>query len=194
MTETHDQYFEYLMTRSRLGHAYRQHLLYPRLVRRLRGRLLDVGCGVGDMLAFRSNSVGVDINARTVDYCRRRGQTAYVMVADSLPFNEASFDSVLLDNVLEHIAVPLPLLAEIHRVLSPGGRLLVGVPGIKGWHSDPDHKIFYDEVSLSGTVSRSGFSLAELFHTPFFFRSNWLSHRVRQYCAYGAFDRVKGVM
>lgn len=189
MTQEHNDYFEYLMGRSRLGHAYRRHVLYPRLVKRLRGRLLDVGCGIGDMLVFRSDSVGVDINERTVAYCRQRGQQAYLMEPDKLPFEAASFDSVLLDNVLEHIAKPAPLLAEVRRVLSSGGRLLVGVPGVRGWHSDPDHKMFYDETMLVDRLSSAGFSLAELFHLPLF-RSGWLSRHVRQYCVYGAFDRT----
>jgi SAM-dependent methyltransferase len=188
MTQEHDQYFEYLMRRSRLGHVYRRHVLYPRLVKRLRGRMLDVGCGIGDMLAFRPHSVGVDINERTVAYCRERGHDAHVMQPDRLPFDAASFDSVLLDNVLEHIAQPAPLLAEVHRVLAAGGRLLVGVPGVRGWHSDPDHKVFYDQATLVERLHSAGFMLAELFHTPLF-RSAWLSGRVRQYCIYGAFDR-----
>ena len=106
-----DQYFDYLMQRSRLGSLYRRHVLYPRLVRRLRGRMLDVGCGIGDMLAFRPDSVGVDINQRTVEYCRQRGLTAHRMDVDRLPFDDGTFDSVLLDNVLEHIAEPAALLA-----------------------------------------------------------------------------------
>jgi SAM-dependent methyltransferase len=185
----HDIYFDYLMRRSRLGQFYRRHLLYPRLVKRLRGRLLDVGCGIGDMISFHQDSVGVDINQRTVDYCRQRGAEAYVMEPDRLPFAESTFDSLLLDNVLEHIAEPEPLLAEARRVLRPGGRLLVGVPGQRGWDSDPDHKVHYDEAALVTRMAASGFRIKELFHTPMF-RSAWLSDRVRQYCIYGVFDRV----
>jgi SAM-dependent methyltransferase len=69
------------------------------------------------------------------------------MTPDVLPFADASFDSVLLDNVLEHIEAPTLLLGEVRRVLVPGGRFLVGVPGQRGWESDPDHKVMYDEAS-----------------------------------------------
>jgi SAM-dependent methyltransferase len=189
MTQAHEQYFEYLMTRSRLGDAYRRHVLYPRLVKRLSGRMLDVGCGIGDMLAFRPNSVGVDINERTVSYCLQRGQEARMMQSDQLPFDSATFESVLLDNVLEHIADPEPILAEVRRVLAAGGRLLVGVPGILGWHSDHDHKIFYDENKMVNCLESAGFAAVEVFHTPLF-RSAWLSRRLRQYCIYGAFVRI----
>jgi len=189
MTQEHDQYFEYLMTRSRLGDVYRRHALYPRLVKRLRGRLLDVGCGIGDMLAFRPNSVGVDINEQAVAYCRQRGHEAHVVQSDRLPFDSASFDSVQLDNVLEHIAEPAPLLAEVHRILPAGGRLLIGVPGILGWHADPDHKVLYDQSSLVSRLESAGFMPVEMFHMPLF-RSEWLSQHLRQYCIYGAFDRA----
>lgn len=185
----HDEYFQYLRQRSRIGHLYRQRVLYPRLISRLFGRLLDVGCGIGDMLAFRPNSVGVDINEHAVAYCRSLGLDAHVMTPDHLPFDNGSFQAVLLDNVLEHIVEPSPLLEEIHRILPAGGRLLVGVPGIRGWHSDPDHKVFYDEASLVDRVGSNGFQVVETFYTPLG-RSDWLSRHVRQYCVYGAFERV----
>lgn len=184
----HDQYFNYLAQRSRLGAIYRKHFLYPRLVRRLRGRMLDVGCGIGDMLAFRPDSVGVDINERTVEFCRKRGLTAHRMEPDRLPFDDENFDSVLMDNVLEHITEPGPVLGEIRRVLRPGGRLLVGVPGRCGWDSDSDHKVFYDETALGQRLAASNFTKRELFHTPLV-RSRVLDRHVRQYCIYGAFDR-----
>jgi len=103
---TYDEYFAYLSSRSRLGHLYRKHWLYPRLNKRLHGRALDVGCGIGDMLSFRPGMVGTDINRRTVEYCIERGFDAKLMLVDTLPFSDREFDSVLLDNVLEHIPDP----------------------------------------------------------------------------------------
>lgn len=183
----HDQYFRYLLKRSTLGHLYRSRVLYPRLARRLCGRTLDIGCGIGDMLAFRPQTTGVDVNEHTVRYCRERGLDAYLMTPDVLPFADASFDSVLLDNVLEHIEAPTLLLGEVRRVLVPGGRFLVGVPGQRGWESDSDHKVMYDEASLRQTVAGAGFQEVETFHTPVG-RSSLLSRKLRQYCLYGLFE------
>lgn len=59
---TNQQYFQYLKSRSFLGNIYRKYYLYPKLGRYLKCWLLDIGCGIGDILVFRSNSVGVDIN------------------------------------------------------------------------------------------------------------------------------------
>lgn len=183
-----DEYFEYLRHRSRLGAIYRKHWLYPRLSRHLSGRALDIGCGIGDMLAFRSNTVGVDINPRTVAYCNDRGAQAYLMTPNQLPFSAHEFESVLLDNVLEHLAEPAPLLKEVHRVLIGNGRLLIGVPGSKGWESDPDHKIRYDQRLLIDTVEASGFKHLTTFHTPLWY-SEWLDRNLRQYCIYAVFAR-----
>jgi len=105
------------MRRSRLSGVYRRYFLYPRICHRLHGRTVDVGCGIGDFLQFRPNTIGVDINAHTVAYCKARGLDARLMEPDVLPFEDASFDSALMDNVLEHIAEPAALLRELRRVL-----------------------------------------------------------------------------
>jgi len=189
MTESDSSYFEYLKTRSRLAAGYRRCMLYPRLARRLRGRTLDIGCGIGDMLAHRAQTVGVDINPQTVAYCRSIGLDAHIMRIDQLPFDSMTFESALMDNVIEHIAEPRPLLAETRRVLVSGGRLLIGVPGRRGWDSDPDHKVFYDEPSLRAAVEPNGFEHMETFAAPLV-RSQWLAERLRQYCVYALFART----
>jgi SAM-dependent methyltransferase len=186
----HDEYFEYLNRRSQLGAFYRTHWLYPKLSRRLVGKVLDIGCGIGDMLLFRPGTVGVDVNSRTVELCRARGATAITMVADKLPFDDAQFDSALMDNVLEHIEDPAAILADAKRVIRAGGRLLVGVPGSKGWLHDPDHKVRYDASLLVKTVVAAGFVHEETFHTPLW-KSDWLDDNLKQYCIYCSFTSRK---
>lgn len=186
MTAAED-YFEYLKGRSRLGWFYRRYWLYPRLCQFLDGKTLDVGCGIGDFLSHRIETVGVDINPATVEWCRRRGLDAHQMSPNVLPFQDASFDSAILDNVLEHLADPAELLSEIGRVLRPRGSLVVGVPGRRGYAIDLDHKVFYDEATLVSTLAAAGFGLRSLFNMPL--RSAWLDVRMRQYCLYGVFER-----
>lgn len=184
---THDEYFSYLMKRSFLGGVYRRNLLYPKLSSYLDGLTLDVGCGIGDMLSYRANTIGVDVNSRNVEYCQSKGLNAYAMEPDILPFESSAFDSVLLDNVLEHIASPDALLGEIRRVLRPKGCFVVGVPGVRGFSSDSDHKVFYDETFLASTLRGAQFSLWHMFYMPF--KSKFLNERMRQYCIYGVFER-----
>ena len=180
-------YGEYLKRRSRLSGVYRRNFLYPRICLRLRGRTVDVGCGIGDFLQFRPNTVGVDVNAHTIAHCKARGLDARLMEPDVLPFENDSFDSALMDNVLEHIAEPAALLRELHRVLRPEGRVLIGVPGALGWDCDPDHKVRYDEASLTATLAACDFVRVEVFHAPLW-RSAWLSRHLRQYCIFGLFQ------
>ncbi|MEC5382434.1 methyltransferase domain-containing protein [Aurantimonas sp. C2-6-R+9] len=182
-----ETYYDYLRGRSLKGLLYRRYMLYPRLSLELSSRVLDIGCGIGDFLAFRAGTVGVDVNPKLVAHCRARGLEAYVMPFDALPFEEASFDGAVLDNVLEHIAEPGPLLAQAHRVLKPGGTLVVGVPGEIGYRADPDHKVYYDEARLTERLAQSGFTLRRVFHMPA--RSALLARALTQYCLYGAFER-----
>lgn len=184
---THNQYYEYLRRRRKLGLWYRRYMLYPRLLQYVKGRVLDVGCGIGDFLAYRPGTVGVDINPSTVAWCRQRGLDARLMSSEVLPFQDDSFDSVVLDNVLEHIFHPAPLLAEIFRVLCSGGILVVGVPGRQGYDSDPDHKVFYSEELLISIMALARFKVQRIFHMPL--RSRWLDCHLRQYCVYGVFER-----
>ncbi|UCV28955.1 class I SAM-dependent methyltransferase [Ferribacterium limneticum] len=182
-----EEYFEYLKGRSRLGWLYRRYWLYPRLCRYLDGKTLDIGCGIGDFLNHRTGTVGVDINPATVEWCLRRGLDAHQMSPNVLPFQDVSFDSAILDNVLEHLIEPAELLKEIRRVLRPHSSLVVGVPGHRGYATDSDHKVFYDEATLVSTLAAAGFGLQRLFHMPL--RSAWLNVRIRQYCLYGVFER-----
>ena len=182
----HEPYYRYLKGRSVLGLFYRRWLLYPRICRRLKGKVLDVGCGIGDMLSFRAGTVGVDVNPLLVEHCRSRGLEAHLSQSDRLPFSDRSFDGALLDNVLEHLPDPRAVLSEIGRVLVPRGRLVVGIPGWQGYRRDSDHKVFYDEESLVLCLAASGFAVTEMFFTPF--RSRVLDRVLPQYCVYGVFD------
>lgn len=90
-------------------------------------RVLDAGCGEGilvDEYASRLRISGVDAN-----YASERVTTASLM---ALPFPDASFDRALCLDVLEHLAYEDQprALAELHRVLVPGGELLVSIPNL----------------------------------------------------------------
>jgi SAM-dependent methyltransferase len=154
----------------------------------LHGRVLDYGCGIGDFLRFRHKSSGVDINPYSVDYCKSRGLDAQLVKDGMIPHPESSFDSVVMDNVLEHIpSVGVGrVIAEVMRVLRPGGRLLIGVPGIRGYAADADHKCFYTESDVIKLLSTYGASPKHVLHAPL--RSQWASRHMNQYCIYIAFE------
>jgi SAM-dependent methyltransferase len=91
--------------------------------------------------------------------------------AARLPFRAASFGVVLLADVLEHCPQDRPVLAEIHRVLAPGGRLVLTVPSLE-WG-------FPDFLSLLGIPSVHDQEGPERHHTPGYTRSG-LGERLSQ--------------
>jgi len=187
MADAHRNYHDYLLGRSRLGFLYRKWLLFPVMCRYITGKVLDFGCGIGDFLQYRPATVGVDINEKNIAYCQSHGLSAKLIVDGRIPFKDNFFDLVVMDNVLEHIpaADVDATLNEVVRVLQSEGTVVVGVPGIKGYHSDNDHKVFYDQDDLVALFERHGFVIVKNFYMPlpWFFLERYLS----QYCLYAVF-------
>jgi SAM-dependent methyltransferase len=187
MENDYDEYFDYLNKRSILGLLYRKYWLYPFINLHLKGKVLDVGCGIGDFLRFRNGTYGTDINPNVVAFCHKYGQNVTLMEKNILPYSAREFDGIVLDNVLEHIDQPILLLKEIHRVLRPNGRLIIGVPGCKGFESDADHKIFYDAKKLKSTVEQIGFDWIETYPMPL--PIDALQKYLRCFAWYGIFNK-----
>jgi SAM-dependent methyltransferase len=101
------------------------------------GRVLDVATGAGDFVRFlldgmvdHAEIVGIDANpARAAAFAEAFGDRADVrfveMDAHHLAFAEDSFDTVCVSNSLHHFTDPAPVLAEMLRVLRPGGHVIV---------------------------------------------------------------------
>jgi SAM-dependent methyltransferase len=188
---SNQNYFEYLKTRSKLALFYRTNLVYPALKKVLSGKVLDIGCGIGDFLMCRPNTIGIDINELNVNYCKEQGWEAYPIQNDRFPFPDNSFDGAVLDNVLEHLTEPHITLLEAKRVLKNNARLIIAVPGIKGYTMDDDHKHFYDEVGMNKLLANFGFVNKSYLYRPTFFKSNFFSRKISQYCIYGVFELQK---
>lgn len=98
-------------------------------------RILDAGCGAGPLFAALRDRgavvTGFDGSPGMVDAARRRlGPDADLRVADlaqPLPFADGEFDDVMASLVLHYLEDWGPPLAELHRVLVPGGRLILSV-------------------------------------------------------------------
>lgn len=189
MENSDKAYFKYLLTRSKLSEWFRLKICYPYVSRYFKGNVLDVGCGIGDYLRYNRNAVGTDINRFNVDYCNNAGYRAYLIQDRQFPFENDFFEGVILDNVLEHLATPDEVINEISRVLKPGGILVVGVPGIKGYTMDSDHKIFYDEEKKRRLLEKNGYHFIKNLYTPLFFKSDFLSRKLSQYAVYGIYQK-----
>jgi SAM-dependent methyltransferase len=100
-----------------------------------RRRVLDAGCGSGPLFAALRDRgaimTGFDQSAGMLELARRRlGDDADLRVADlggRLPFDDGAFDDVVASLVLHYLEDWAPPLAELRRVLKPGGRLIASV-------------------------------------------------------------------
>jgi ubiquinone/menaquinone biosynthesis C-methylase UbiE len=130
--------------------------------------ILDAGCATGDYLEKLStlgyHCAGVDINSEYVDIAKQKGLDAQVMDAKHLEFPDKSFDTIILFEVLEHLADPEDVLKEAHRVARKN--VLLTVPnctqfsrlrkvGLTYDHMlEKDHVNFFTKSDLEGILSQ----------------------------------------
>ena len=61
--ESHEEYFNHMQTITLKANLYRRFYLYPRLIKFLPNKTLDIGCGLGSFQNFKNNVIGIDINS-----------------------------------------------------------------------------------------------------------------------------------
>jgi SAM-dependent methyltransferase len=109
-------------------------VLFAAVIEAQPARVLEVGCGEGE-LAERlgretsAEVIAVDQSPRMVELARARGVDARMGRAEALPFDDSSFDCVVAAWMLYHVAELDQALAELSRVLAPGGRLVAVTNG-----------------------------------------------------------------
>lgn len=135
------------------------------------GRTLDVGCGIGrNLVALSDDSVGVDHNKESVAEARRRGHTA--LDTDEWATSDlrvpASFDSILLAHVIEHMDEPTAcsLMEEYLPYLKPKGKVFFICPQERGYASDPTHVRFVDLDGLAELARKVGLEPVRSFSFP----------------------------
>jgi SAM-dependent methyltransferase len=132
-----------------------------------RASILDVGCGTGanlELLAQYGDAEGVDISGDALEFCRARGlQKVRLGAAETLPYEDGSFDLVTALDVVEHLDDDVGGLREMRRVLKPGGRALLFVPAFMFlWGVQDDvshHRRRYTLKNLRGAVREAGFEV-----------------------------------
>jgi SAM-dependent methyltransferase len=128
------------------------------LKRFARGVLLDVGCGDGNIrrwLPPGTTYEGIDQEASAA--------TNRVGDIHHLPYEAASFDTVVCTSVLEHVQDTEQVTKELHRVLRPGGNCIVTIPFMLHYHQDPEDYRRLTEPGLAELLHAVGFTKVQTF-------------------------------
>ena len=144
--------------------------------RRGAGRLLDLGCNEGRSLSlYAANGFaaeGLEINEKAAALARRRGFPVYTGTLEK--FNPPEpYAVVVLANVLEHAPDPVAMLAQVRRLLGPGGRVWISCPNAWSlwrrvfgrawinWHV-PYHLWHFSPRTLEAVLARAGLRLMKV--------------------------------
>jgi len=189
-----EKYFGHLQRIRWSGRLYKSLFSSPLLylcARYFGSRIVEVGSGTGRGVlgTFPRSVVGIDINPLAVEYSKNRGLDVQLINEDgSFPIAGGVFDACILDNVLEHIENPKITLDECWRSTKQNGGMIIVVPGMFGFDSDPDHKVYYDEKRLQHLDVR--WALVRLFAIPSFFLIKRFSKSMRQYCLVAVYRKL----
>lgn len=140
------------------------------------GRVLDLGCATGVFLSSLQGAApgswelhGIEINPQAAEIARRRpGLQVITGSLAEAAYPDAYFDAVTLWDVLEHVHDPLGDLKRIHRLLKPGGVVLIRLPNLgsraarifgKHWGGlePPRHLYVFTVQTLSRMLDAAGF-------------------------------------
>lgn len=128
---------------------------------KITGKTLDVGCGTKpyEKLFNHSTYVGLEFDTG-ID--QEKKVADYYYDGKTFPFKESEFDSVVTNQVLEHVFNPDEFLSEINRVLKTKGKLLLTVPFVWDEHEQPFDYARYSSFGLKSLLEKNGFEILDL--------------------------------
>ena len=139
-------------------------------------RILDVGCGTGanlEMLSQFGSAEGVDVSDDALEFCRRKGLKVQKGLAESLPFDDDTFELTTALDVVEHLDDDVAGLKEMHRVTKTGGYSLIFVPAFMWlWGVQDDvsnHRIRYTKDQIVERLKKAGYTIERATYANFTF-------------------------
>ena len=129
-------------------------------------RILDVGCGTGanlEMLSQFGQAEGVDVSDDALEFCRRKGLTVQKGLAETLPYDDETFELTTALDVVEHLDDDIAGLKEMFRVTKHGGSSLIFVPAFMWlWGVQDDvsnHRIRYTKSQIVERLKKAGYEI-----------------------------------
>jgi len=140
---------------------YSQYKVTLPLIRQFaRGKLIDLGCG--DM-PFRHLIVDRISSYESLDFYPRTPEVTYVGdIQDMSMIDAETYDTAICLEVLEHVPDPFQAVREIHRILKPGGILIVSVPHLSRLHDEPHDYYRFTRHGMKYLLERCGFAVLSL--------------------------------
>jgi 2-polyprenyl-3-methyl-5-hydroxy-6-metoxy-1,4-benzoquinol methylase len=127
------------------------------------GKLLDMGCGKVPLYSAYRPYVS---DIQCIDWSNSPHGPIYLDkecdLTEAIPYADQSFDTIVLSDVLEHLPEPSACWKEMHRLLKPGGKVLLNVPFLYQIHEAPNDYYRYTEFALRRFADQSGFEVVEL--------------------------------
>lgn len=143
-------------------------------------RVLDVGCATGELLmavrvAGNRNVVGVELSQDAAKMARSRGLDVHSGTLEDAAFPDEHFETVIASHTLEHVPDPVVTLREMHRILSPGGAVILWLPNVESvearmlgtrWigYDPPRHLTTFGVSTLTRALDTTGFRVVEIRH------------------------------
>ncbi|MGL5871923.1 MAG: class I SAM-dependent methyltransferase [Xenococcaceae cyanobacterium] len=130
------------------------------LSKSIQGKILDVGCGQKPYknLFNASEYIGLELDSSEN---RKSKKADYFYDGKTFPFGDRDFDSVIVNQVFEHIFNPDIFLAEINRVLKEEGFLLMSLPFVWDEHEQPHDYARYSSFGMKYLLEKHGFEILE---------------------------------
>jgi SAM-dependent methyltransferase len=161
-----------------IPYEFNPHITYPAYLTRnrllktisalapmLKGRMMDFGCGSKPYKSLFTVDEYVGVDFENPGHPHLNEQIDVFYDGKKIPFADGHFDAVFSSEVFEHIFNLEEILAEINRVMKPGGQLLITCPFSICEHEVPNDFARYSSYSIKYLLEKQGFEVVRQFKT-----------------------------
>ncbi len=162
-----------------------------------KGKLLDVGCALGDCLLEAKRlgwkeAEGIEVSDYAYQFAKDRDLDVRLGTLNGNFYKPNTFDVVTYQDVIEHIPDPVNELKKIYKILKPGGIVFLVTPDIEGiwsrllgplwYHYKPyEHLTYFSQKNISRALKEAGFTNIETRKTYHVLSTEYILNRLRYY-------------